>query len=285
MRPGARILRIEILLPVSLACLLAALPIAWAGERPPHGMVTGVELDEASAYALSQDAVGRQVRDHSFVNRAGQSVSLADFRGTPLVVSLIYTSCYHTCSVATQHLANVVDIAREALGSGSFTVLTIGFDTAADTPERMTSYAREQSISIPDWQFLSVDEETLPGLTADLGFVYFPSPKGFEHTVQVTLLDAEGGVYRQIYGEQFPTPSLVEPLKDLVFGTRAQAATLSGWVNGLKLFCTVYDPAIGRYRFDYSVFVGALVGVICLGAVAAFLVQAWRQGSGRRHVG
>jgi len=246
-------------------------------------MVTGAELDEASAYALSQDAVGRQVRDHFFVDREGRPVSIGEFLGTPVVVSLIYTSCYHTCSVTTRHLATVVDIAREALGDDSFAVLTIGFDTAADTPERMKSYALQQGVSVPGWRFLSVDAETVPSLAADLGFVYFPSPKGFEHTVQTTLLDADGKVYRQIYGEQYPTQSLVEPLKDLVFGTRAQAATLTGWVNGLKLFCTVYDPAIGRYRFDYSVLVGALVGVLSLGALAAFLVHAWRQNGGGRH--
>lgn len=271
------------MLPVAAGLLLLGMSDVWADQSPPHGMVTGVELDEASAYALSQDAVGRQVRDHFFVDSDGRTVSLGEFLDAPVVVSLIYTSCYHTCSVATRHLANVVDVAREALGHDSFTVLTIGFDTAADTPERMKSYALQQSISLPGWRFLSVDAETLARLTADLGFVYFPSPKGFEHTVQTTLLDREGKVYRQIYGEQYPPQSLVEPLKDLVFGTRAQAATLTGWVNGLKLFCTVYDPAIGRYRFDYSIFVGALVGILCLGVLAAFLVQAWRQNSGDRH--
>ena len=45
----------------------------------------------------------------------------------------------------------------------------------------------------------------------------------------------------------------------------------------MKLLCTVYDPAVGRYRFDYSIFVAAGVGLLCLGAVGVFLVRAWRE--------
>lgn len=267
---------------VAALVLLGAAESRSAGTAP-HGIVTDAQLDAASAYALSQDAIGRHVGNHAFIDRAGREVSLTDLLGVPVVFSLIYTSCYHTCTVATRQLAQVVDIGREALGDDTFTVVTVGFDTSADTPERMASYARQQGVTDPGWRFLSASPETIAELTKELGFVYFPSPKGFEHTVQVTLLDADGMVYRQVYGEQFPPPNLVEPLKELVFGTGAKSPTLSGWVNGLKLFCTVYDPTSGRYRFDYSVLVAAFVGVLCLGAVAIFLVQAFRQHGGGRH--
>ena len=49
-----------------------------------------------------------------------------------------------------------------------------------------------------------------------------------------------------------------------VLDGRAEAATLAGWINGVRLLCTVYDPNSGRYTFDYSIFVGAAVGMLCL---------------------
>ena len=133
----------------------------------------------------------------------------------------------------------------------------------------------------PRWTFLSADARTIEALTRDLGFSYFRSPKGFDHTAQTTVLDAQGKVYRQVYGENYAAPALVEPLKELTFGLRARESGLGGWVEGLRLFCTVYDPASGRYRFDYSIFVSLLVGTVSLGAVAVFIVRAWRQGRGR----
>ena len=70
-----------------------------------------------------------------------------------------------------------------------------------------------------------------------------------------------------------------EPLKELVLGERVAGNTIEGWINGVKFLCTVYDPSAGAYRFDYSIFVGAAVGIACLGGLAWFLVGAWRERS------
>lgn len=256
-----------------VAALLAAFPIFVSAHSKP----AGGPFDESSALSLSQSAIGRTVGDHRFVDRGGQSFALRGLRGRPVVISLIYTSCSHTCPLLTTHLARMVGVARAALGEESFSVLTIGFDTQVDTPARMASFARERGIDARGWYFLSAEAPTIEALSRDLGFIFYPSGKGFDHLAQTTVLDADGRVYAQVYGEGFEAPLLVEPLKQLVFGTRAQASTFSGWVNGVRLFCTIYDPASGRYRFDYSIFIALGVGLLSLGAVAAFIVRAWRE--------
>jgi hypothetical protein len=139
-------------------------------------------------------------------------VSLAGYRGKPLVVSLIYTSCYHVCPTITQSLAHAVEVAEEALGEASFQVATVGFDAAVDSPERMATFAREQGIDHPGWRFLSADAATIEELSTALGFIFYRSPKGFDHLTQTTIIDSGGTVYRQVYGDTFPAPRLVEPL-------------------------------------------------------------------------
>jgi len=237
--------------------------------------------DEKAALAKSQAAIGRALTDHRFVDSDGRAVALSQFRGKPLVLSLVYTSCYHTCPVITQHVGRTTDIARQALGADSFQVVTLGFDSANDTPERMRSFARERGIDTRRWRMLSADAATMKQFAAELGFIYFPSPRGFDHLAQTTVIDAEGRVYRQVYGDSFPPPTLVEPLKDLVFGRHSNLTSVSGVIAGVKLFCTVFDPKSGRYRFDYSIFVAFIIGVVSLGAVAVFIVRAWREGRAR----
>jgi len=232
------------------------------------------EFDEQAALNVSQAAVGQPVSNHQFSD--GHIVQLDDFRGQPILINLIYTSCYHTCPTLTNHLASTVRIALDALGADSFSVLTIGFDATHDTPERMQQFAEDRGIKLPNWKFLSTDHRTIDALSQELGFRYFASPKGFDHTIQTTILDGDGRVFRQVYGSSFDSPQLVEPLKELVFGARANSTSVSGWVNGVRLFCTVYDPSSGRYRFDYSLFVAIGVGLVSLGAVAAFIVRGWR---------
>jgi protein SCO1/2 len=205
-------------------------------------------------------------------------VTLADYRGSPLVVSLIYTGCADICPVVSETLADAVEVAREALGEDSFRVVTVGFDARHDTPERMRAFARSHGLDLASWEFLSTDGDTVDRLAEDLGFIFFPSPKGFDHMSQTTVIDAEGRVYRQIYGASFETPHLVEPLKELVFGRRIDMRSWTGIVNRVRLFCTIYDPASGRYRFDYSIFISMVMGSLTLGAIAFVLVRAWLRG-------
>ena len=234
------------------------------------------DFDAERALARSQAAIGVQLDDHRFVDTRGQIVGLGDLRDKPLVLSLVYTSCPDTCNVVTRILARAVREARQVFGEQSFAVATVGFDHRFDTPEQMRLYADRQGVKMSDWRFLSGDAQTIEGLLDQLGFTYIESPRGFDHLAQISVIDAGGRVYRQIYGDSFAAPVLVEPLKELALGRPAGTSALGDWVERVKLLCTVYDPNAGRYRFDYSIFVAAGVGLVCLGAVGAFIVRSWR---------
>ncbi len=265
------------------AAVLAVGVLAVAGASMTYGAsVHGADSRKAleqDAFATSKAAVGNRLADQRFLDARGEPVDLGNFRGKPLIVNMIYTSCDHTCPMITSHLARAADVAWDALGADSFAVVTIGFDVRHDSPMRMRTYANQHGIDVPSWKFLSGDAQTIEAVSKDLGFSYRRSPHGFDHIAQVSVLDAEGRLYRQVYGQVFDPPAIVEPLKQLVFGQVAEAASLSGWINGVRLFCTVYDPSSERYRFDYSIVIAFAVGFLCLGGVAVFLVRAWMQSS------
>jgi hypothetical protein len=44
----------------------------------------------------------------------------------------------------------------------------------------------------------------------------------------------------------------------------------------VRLFCTIYDPASGRYRFDYALVVEVVAGILALGMVAVAIGRASR---------
>ncbi len=265
--------------------LLVASPVVTAAVHGPaahdgashEAHAPAPAFDEKHALKVSQGVLGKGPRDAMLTRADGTTVRLSDYRGKPLVVSLIYTSCYHICPTTTQHLAKVARTARAALGTDSFRVLTIGFDTPKDTPQAMARFAREQRVDLPGWDFASADAAALKQLAEDFGFLYFPAAQGFDHLIQATVLDADGKIYRQVYGMTFDTPLLVEPLKELVFGEPRTASFLESVGNRIKLFCTVYDPATDRYRFDYSIFIGGVIGLTGLGLVAFLVVREWRR--------
>lgn len=257
--------------------LAAALLVsaAEAAEDAPN------PFDERAALAYSQAAIGRGVGDHAFVDSTGQPVRLAELQGKPLVVNMIFTACSTSCPLIVQSLHRAVRIANGALGGDAFSVVSIGFDTDQDTPEQMRAYARSQGVRLPNWRFLSTDKATIEALSAELGFIYFPSPRGFDHLTTTTILDAEGTVFRHVYGDAFEPPALVEPLKDLVWGRFNPVEDLSGLWNQIKLLCTVYDANSDRYLFDYSIFFGIFAGLVSLGGVGVVLARAWLGGRRR----
>ena len=234
--------------------------------------------DADSALQISQAALGSSLQDLKFYDSQGRPVSLSKYQGRPLLISMIFTSCHHVCPAITRHLATAVEAAREVLEEDSFQVITVGFDTAVDTPDAMRMFAARQNIDDSNWDFLSAPADTVSDLVENIGFVYFPSPRGFDHINQVTVVDRDGVVYRQVYGAAFELPWLIEPLKELVFNRPQPGSHLmSDLVGRIKLFCTVYDPNTGRYKFDYSLFVGIAVGAVIVLAVAIWLLVEIRR--------
>jgi len=242
-----------------------------------HDHAKSTDYDEKAALALSQAAMGQVLGDYEFLDGNGKRITLASMRGKPVIISLIYTSCYHVCPTVTTNLARIVDIARAALGDDSFSVLTIGFDTPVDTPDKMRLFAKQRSIHHNNWHFVSASADTMQRLARAVGFSYFSTPKGFDHMIQATLVDADGKIYRQVYGMAPEPPALVEPLKEILYGKQVSASPLDGWINNIKLFCTVYDPSTGRYHFDYSIFIALGLAVLMLGGTAWFIISAWRK--------
>ena len=240
------------------------------------------EFDYDFALKTSQSAIGKQLANHSFTNAAGKPVTLEDFRGKPLVLSMVYTSCYQICPMTTRHLSTVVEKARDAMGEDSFSVVVIGFDTKVDTPDAMQYFANKQGISDKNWNLLSVSEEDLEALSKDLGFLYYPTSSGYDHLIQATVIDAGGKVYRQVYGQVFDTPLLVDPLLELVLGRPQPAQSLlSVLSNKIKLFCTVYDPRSDGYYVNYSFFVEIFVGITVILGVAYFMRHELKKGRRR----
>ncbi len=238
---------------------------------------TPVKFEYTTALNTSQKAIGNQLGDYSVTDVNGQQHSLAELRGKPMVLSMIFTSCHQICPMTTRHLAEVIDKARAALGNDSFTVVAIGFDTAVDTPEAMRYFAKQQGIEDADWKLFSIDAADVSALTHDVGLIYFPSARGFDHIIQATVIDAEGVVYRQVYGQVFDTPLLVEPLKDLILG-RPQPSQdfISELFNKVRFFCTVYDPVRDGYYFDYSLFLGLFIGASIIIFVCLWMVKEIR---------
>jgi protein SCO1 len=233
-------------------------------------------LDPESAVAKSEQALGRTVGNYSLTDSNGDRLSIASYRGKPLVISLVYTSCSSICPPTTQHLIAAVNEARHVLGEQRFAVLTVGFDARHDTPARLAQFAATQGAKWPNWRLATSDAGTLDALLRDLGFSYVTAAGGFDHITQTTIVDKEGRISRQVYGDDFPIPMFIEPLKDAVYGS-ARSISLSGIIDRIRFICTAYDPGAGRYRIDYGLIFGSVIAACSLLVFGGVLLREWRR--------
>ena len=234
-------------------------------------------LDQKSAFRASQTALGNSIGDYTLLDREGRPVRLASYRGKPLLVSFIYTGCFQVCPLTTRSLDETVRALHGRFGDNQFNVVSIGFNQPADSPQALKAFAAQHRISQPNWDFLSPPAPIVQPLTHDFGFLYQATPAGFEHVLQVSLVDAQGRIVRQVYGDRVAADALGEPMKQLLIGAPLpQRARLDDVIDRIRLLCTVYDPATGSYRVDYSLALEAAGGLTFILAVAWYLLVEWR---------
>lgn len=274
---------------IAALLLLAANPLRadeTAGDKPkltarPQSANSGLALttlDEKAAFTLSQAAIGKTVGDFVLLDRQGRPVELSRYRGKPLVVTFIYTACFQVCPTITRNLQKAVDTTVSVMGADRFNVISIGFNQPFDSPAALADFSRQYGIRLPNWEFLSPAPAIVGDLTANFGFSYVATPAGFDHINQVTLVDADGRIVRQVYGEKFTAEDLAEPLKLLITGSAIppEVGTLQEIMERVRILCSIYDPITGRYRTNYSLYFQFAGFITFVGFMIYLSINFWR---------
>ncbi len=291
---GHRACRLPTRVLIAGLCALLALTAAAQGnpaevgeagsqQAAAHAGATGAPsqagygLVQDAAFEFSRSVVGKRPVDHVMLDQDRRRVTLADFRGKPLLVNFIYTGCFQVCPTTSRALNGAVKAMRKRFGSDQFNIVSIGFDQPTDSPASLGIFAAQQRVDVANWRFLSPRAEDVPALARDFGFSYVRTPIGFEHTLQVSILDAEGRIYRQVYGDGFAADALGEPLKQLIAGNLLEDN--QGWgdlIGRVRILCSVYDPVSGEYRTDYTLYIEVAGGITFVLAMLWFVLSEWR---------
>lgn len=281
----ARLLAMNLLAIAFMACPAHGAPSENGSAVPDSASVSAtkgetpatVGLEQTAALRMSQAAIGSKVSDFTLLDREGRPVRLSSYRGKPLLVSFIYTACFQVCPLTTRSLQSAVEAGRDVFGTNQYNIVSIGFNQPADTPQALKAFALQHRINQPNWEFLSPHASIVESLAREFGFSYAATPAGFDHVLQVTMLDAEGRVYRQIYGEELNADSLGEPLVQLMRNAPvAQQLKLEDLIDRVRILCTVYDPKTGKYRYKYDLIIEIAGGVTFALAMLWFFLVEWR---------
>ena len=182
---------------------LLALPVL--AETPDAGPQLLFEPPEPGSYVLP---VIQRVQNHELLGPEGRSSMLLEGRrDRATVVSFVYRSCSQAtgCPLALAVLRRLDRaLAAEPDLGGRVRLVTVSFDPAHDTPERMAEL-RSRLEPKGDWHFLtSSGEVAIAPVLEDFGQDAVRLDAGLEmrHVLKVFLVDGERGV-RNIYSAGF----------------------------------------------------------------------------------
>lgn len=119
----------------------------------------------------------------------GERVSLAKWRGTPLVITAVYTTCFETCPLTIARLRRVYDEFTRAGRRAEFVVVTL--DPTVDTQERLRQF--RQARGLPEaWHLLTGARRDTEQLMEVLNVHIMDMDVHLVHDSKITLFDAEG---------------------------------------------------------------------------------------------
>jgi protein SCO1/2 len=185
--------RLALALATLAACALAAVVgvvLAGAGGTREDGGAGG-------EWAGALRPPGAAAPGFALADQDGRRVTMDEFRGRPVVVAFVYSTCEDTCPAQVQAIRGALDdLGRDV------PVLGVSVDPANDTPARARRFLNDQRMT-GRMHFLLGAEAALRPVWR--GYGIRPQRGSLDHTAHVVLVDGAG---RQRIG--FPFSALTE---------------------------------------------------------------------------
>ena len=160
-------------------------------RRLGAGLLAALALSSATA-ALPGNSIYQLATP--LTDQAGHAFSLADKRGTPMIVSMFYTSCQFVCPM----LVDSIRVTEQALTEAErkrLNVLLVSFDPKHDTVEVLRRTADQRQLDTARWALARTDARNVRKLAALLDIQYRALDNGeFNHSTTLVLVDADGRI-------------------------------------------------------------------------------------------
>ena len=158
---------------------LGAIVLAAPGDDGDDSVATGTSRFEG---AVMPDNL--RAPDFTLTDQDGERISMRDFRGQPVIVTFLYTTCEDTCPVQAQTVRGALDELGEDVPA-----IAIAVDPPRDTPERARAFLSEQR-ALGRLDFVLGTRAELRNLWD--GYYVRPQSVTQEHQARFTLVDERG---------------------------------------------------------------------------------------------
>lgn len=172
-------------------------------------------------------APGDAVPDFALRNEEGRAIKLSQFRGKELLVTFIYTRCPmpNFCPLVTRNFANIEkQLAGDPKLYAKTHLISISFDPAYDTPERLKLYGEgyiggDAKKAFTHWDFAVAEKPIVAEMAKFFDVGMSDAGDGtINHTLSTTLIGRDGKVAAFYPGNEWTPEQVLADMRRAVGG-------------------------------------------------------------------
>jgi protein SCO1 len=179
---------------------------------------TELPANEKPAATYHVPNPGEEVPDFKLVNQSGRHISLHQYRGETLLLTLIYTRCPFPdfCPRVSHEFADIdKEIQANPAKYGKAHLLSISFDPAHDTPKVLRAYGfscagSKDPALFKQWEFAAIPKAELPQFADFFALTYKEEGGLITHSLSTAVISADGKIVRWYHGAGWQASDLLQ---------------------------------------------------------------------------
>jgi protein SCO1/2 len=172
------------------------------------------------AATLHIPSPGDEVPDFKLINQNGKNISLHQYRGQTLLLTLIYTRCpFPDFCPRVSHEFAAIDrqIRSDPTRYGKTHLLSISFDPAHDTPKVLRAYGFSCAGSkdpelFAHWEFSAIPSAALPEFANYFALTYKEEGGLITHSLSTAVISPDGKIFKWYHGADWQASDLLQDI-------------------------------------------------------------------------
>jgi protein SCO1/2 len=161
---------------------------------------------------------GEAVPNANFVDQDGNKRAFADFKGSRLVMTFIYTECPMPtfCPLLDRRFAAMQKPLAENAAMQDVRLVSVSFDPATDTPPVLKAHARRLNADPERWTFLTGDRDDVDRFAARFGVQVsraLNDARDITHNLRTVIIDKDGKLLKVYTGNDWTPEQILGDLK------------------------------------------------------------------------
>jgi len=166
---------------------------------------------------------GEAVPSGAFVDQDGRKRTFASFKGSPVVMTFIYTSCPMPtfCPLMDRQFGALQKTLKENPALSPVHLVTVSFDPATDTPPVLKAHAKTLGADSKRWTFLTGDRDDVDQFAARFGVSIaraMDDPRNITHNLRTAIIGADGRLVKVYTGNEWTAEQILADLRGLGSG-------------------------------------------------------------------